>query len=96
MEENVTILSVKSYSFDKDGSKLEGCTVHFYPSDSFESVVDDSIHLLGLQPSKCTMPFEFYETAKKVGIPCQATVRYVIRQVQGEKVLKVDSINFIK
>lgn len=96
MEEQVIVLSVKKYDFkDGDNRQVSGCTVHYYPAPTFDSVKDAS-GVLGLQPLKATMPLEFYETAERVGIPCEASVTYVMRSIQGQMVLKPESIKFAK
>lgn len=101
MEELVTVLSVKAYSFTNDkGEELKGCTVHYYPCAKFdkkEEINSDGVSgTLGLQPLKCSMPFEFFNDSKKVGIPCMAKVEYVMRNVQGQMVLKPDKITYQK
>lgn len=101
MEELVTVLSVKAYCFTNDkGEELKGCTVHYYPAATFDKQEDIAENgtsgQLGLQPLKCSMPYEFFETSKKVGIPCMANVSYVMRNVQGQMVLKPDRIEYQK
>ena len=95
MEEEVIVLSVKKYDFVNGlGKGVSGCTVHYYPAATFDTVEDVENNILGLQPMKTTFPKEFYEKAKKVGIPCSAKIHYVMRSVQGQKVLKVDGLDF--
>lgn len=97
MHEQVVVLSVKAYNFkNNEGNEVAGCTVHYYPAPTFDAKEDIENSVLGLQPLKATMPLSFYETSKKVGIPCSAKVTYVMRSQQGQMVLKPDTIEFIK
>lgn len=96
MDEDVIVLSVKKYDFTNgEGEKVSGCTVHYYPAPTFDCAFDQSTGVLGLQPLKATFPLEFYERAKKVGIPCSARVHYVMRNYQGSVKLQVDGLDFI-
>lgn len=96
MEEKVIVLSVKPYSFtNSDNVKQEGCTVHYYPAETLDKIYDASTGVYGAQPLKASMPYDFVETVKNVGIPCKASVSYVMRSVQGQMVLKPDKIVFL-
>lgn len=96
MDEDVIVLSVKKYDFtNSGGEKVSGCTVHYYPAATFDCVQDDESGVLGLQPLKATFSLEFYERAKKVGIPCSARVHYIMRNFQGSVKLQVDGLDFI-
>ena len=98
MESLITILSVGApYNFTPEGSAepMSGCSMMYIATDKLTPCVNDG-GILGYQPLKESMPYDFYARIKEIGVPCIAKAHYVMRNSQGKQVLRIDGIDFIK
>ena len=95
MEQQVLIISVgKPYSLTTDdGKNLSGCKMYYLPTTDL-TTVSESESGLGYAPLIETMPYDFYERAKQVGIPCRAKLTLAMRTEKGKQVLKVVGLDF--
>lgn len=72
---------------------MRGTTMYYVHGKSMDAVVHDGV--LGLEPTKENMPYDFYDRAKAYGIPCVAKAHFVMRNRQGATVLKIDGLDFV-
>lgn len=100
MTQNITILSVgKPYSIANDATKEynSGCTMWYCnTSDITGKIMDNNSGVLGHAPVKQTMPVEFYEEAKIVGIPAQAIGKFAMRNKGTGMVLVLEGYEWVK
>lgn len=99
MEEFVTVIGLgKPYDFVPDGSTehLTGCTMWYLPTGDLTTSHEDFDNgFLGYAPLKQTMGVDFYETVKKVGLPCKARVEYGMKSSGGKMALYIKGLNFV-
>lgn len=94
------ILSVgKPYNFVPEGETeaLTGCKMYYVGTDNIANTyVDSENETLGYFPQKYTMPTEFYEVAKNVGLPCYADITYTIKLTAKGSDVSITSVNFVE
>ena len=98
--ERSLVLSVgKPYDFVPDGEKesICGCKVYYIgAADVSKKVVSEEDGTLGYFPQKITMPPEFFNIAKSVGLPCYADIIYNVKLTSKGAVADVVDIKFTK
>ena len=97
MEEKVMILSADGWSLvdENTGEVKSGTSCWYYAGDTFSPVVN-SEKSLGKKPLKASMPAEFIEELKKVGVPCVALAKYRLQNSQGRQILVVENFELTK
>lgn len=90
MEEEIIILSCKQYKID---GGMSGTTMYYVHGSQLKACEHDNV--LGLEPVKENMPYEFFERAKAFGVPCVAKAHFVMKNRQGSTVLKIDGLDFL-
>lgn len=97
MEEKVIILSADFWSLvdETTGQIKSGTSCWYYAGENLNPVVNTD-NSLGKKPLKASMPAEFIEEVKKVGVPCVAIAKYRLQNSQGKQILVVDSFELTK
>ena len=94
------VLSVgKPYNFIPEGETepLTGCKMYYLgTSDVLKTFVDEENGSLGHFPQKATMPTEFFDSVREVGLPCYADITYDLRFTSKGTDLTISSVDFIK
>ena len=97
MEEKVMILSADAWSLvdENTGEVKSGTSCWYYAGDTFSPVVN-SEKSLGKKPLKASMPADFIEDLKNVGVPCVALAKYRLQNSQGRQILVVENFELTK
>lgn len=97
--ERSLILSVgKPYDFVPEGEKesICGCKVFYIGAeDILKKVFSEEDGTLGYFPQKVTMPPEFFNSAKSVGLPCYADITYNIKLTSKGTDVDIVDIKFV-
>lgn len=100
MEEFVTVISLGKpyYIAGENGAPdVSGCTMWYLPcQDITKKSYNEQTEELGYAPVKQSMGTDFYDVAKKVGLPCVAKVLYGQRTVKGALQLYIKGLEFIE
>lgn len=88
----------KPYDFIPDGGSesITGCKMYYIGTDDINKPhVDDESGAIGHIPQKVTMEPSFYDTVKKVPLPCLADITFAIKlETSGAKV-RVAGVDFV-
>lgn len=98
MKDVITVISLgKPYEFTPEGqsNQLSGCTMYYLMTSDISTPVEND-GILGVVPSKESMPIDFYNRAKATGLPCQAEVEFGMKNSGGKTVLYIKGLDFIK
>ena len=95
MKDRILVVSVgKPYDFKTDdGKDLSGCAMHYLMTEDVnKSSENDGV--LGYTPCKESMPTDFYNKAKEVGLPAYADVVFGMKNSGGKTVLYIQGLDF--
>ncbi len=99
-EEEIVILSVgKPWSIADEASKTynAGATMWYVNApDVYDKWYDEDTGTVGNAPIKQTMPPEFYEYVKSIGLPAKAVGTFVQRNKSGGMVLVLSGVRFLE
>lgn len=80
LERSLILAVGRPYDFIPEGEteNKSGCKMYYIGTSDISQKKVRNDKTLGYFPQKVTMPFDFYEIASKVGLPCYADVIYEI------------------
>lgn len=98
MKDTITVISVgKPYDIPGENGApgISGCTMWYLPTADMKPSFNEHSELLGFNPVKERMGVDFYERAKKIGIPAVAEVEFGQTTKNGELKLYIMGLDFI-